>query len=331
MSLSCLLRQGGFTTDDTYFATYADAVTGFVASTPLLEEWPGCRQVLLERLSAEPPWTLALPGISCMAAGGAPADAIPVTAAWATLHQAANILDAVQDGDDITTLGLNTPTTAISFATGLIFAAFHLLGSVQTYPGAARRIAALFSETGFRSSLGQHLSLVQGYEDVPVAEALEAYWRAVISKSGSIFRAAMAGGAAAGTDSERLIAALGEFGNCLGVILQVLDDCRDVLAGSDSTDCEVSLPLLLLSMAAQDTRAIGQGQSVDIAKPGNSLSKETLFGVLDKAGVPDIITDVLLEWQRDALNSLAPLKHSEAVTALEGIVQHVLATSPSPG
>jgi len=174
------------------------------------------------------------------------------------------------------------------------------------------------------------LSLARGHEDLPVDAALEAYWRAVIAKSGSIFRAATAGGAVAGADSEPLVAALGEFGACLGVILQVLDDCRDVLGGPDVAGCEVSLPLLLLSMAGQDGRTGRQGQRVGIPNPGSPLSREALFDVLQGAGVPDIIRDVLLEWRRRALNSLASLGRSEAVAALEGVLEHVLTTSPSP-
>ena len=294
---------------------------------PLLQEWPECRQVLLERLSTESPWALALPGISCLAAGGTPSDAIPVAAAWAALYQAAHILDAVQDNDDIQTAGLDTPAVAISFATGLVFAAFHALDSVQTYPGAARRITTVFSQAGFRSSQGQYQNLVQRLEDMPASEALETYWCTVISKSGSIFRAATAGGAAAGADSEHLIVALGDFGNCLGVILQVLDDCRDVLAGSDITECEISLPLLLLSMIAQSRT---EEQKVDLPAPGTLLSKETLFDVLREVNVQEIITDVLLEWQRRALSSLNLLRRPEAVAVLEGIVQHILTTLPSP-
>lgn len=306
-------------------------MTGFVASAPVLDEWPECRRVLLERLSVEPSWTLALPGISCVAVGGAPADATPVAAAWIALYQAADILDAVQDGADVAQWGFNDPATAISLATGLVFVAFGFLGSRGVPHQAAHRIAALFSEAGFHSSLGQHLSLARGHEDLPVDEALEAYWRAVIAKSGSIFRAATAGGAAAGTGSEPLVAALGEFGTCLGVILQVLDDCRDVLGGPDIAGCEVSLPLLLLSMAGQDGRTGRQGQRVGIPNPGTPLSREALFDVLQGAGVPDIIRDVLLEWRRRALNSLASLERSEAVAALEGVLEHVLTTSPSPG
>jgi len=309
---------------DNCFAAYVDAVTSFVTSRPLLKAWPAYRRALLEQLSEEPPWTLALPGISCLAVGGAGDDATPVAAAWATLYRAGHILDTVQDGDTILGTGFHTPATAINFAIGSIFAAFRFLDGVP-YPGGGRRISALFSEAGFHSSLGQHLDLVQHLEDMPADEALEAYWRAVIAKSGSIFRAATAGGAAAGTDSKCLIASLGDFGNCLGVILQVLDDCRDVLAGSDVAKCEVSLPLLLFSMSIHNDRT--EWNLLD----RGTFSREELFNNLHKADVSYVVTDVLLEWRRRALDSLKPLEHPEGVAMLEGIVDHILTGAPSLG
>jgi geranylgeranyl pyrophosphate synthase len=279
--------------------------------------------LLSEQLSKASPWALALPGISCWAAGGALADAIPIAAAWAALHYAACILDAVQDGNKAQTTRFDTPVEAVNLATGLVFVAFRFLDDVQACSKVVRRIASIFYEAGFRSALGQHLDLSQNLKGMPATEALEVYWRAVIYKSGSIFRA---GGAAAGTDSERLITALGEFGNVLGVIQQILDDCRDVLVGSETADCEISLPLLLLSTTAENDLA-GR-QRLHILSTGPPPSREALLQVLHEADVPDIITDVLLEWRRRALNSLTALKHSEAVDALRGIVEHILTSSP---
>jgi geranylgeranyl pyrophosphate synthase len=308
--------------DGTFFASYADAVTAYVASTSWLQEWPECRHLLLKHLSVErqEPWVLVLPGICCLAVGGTPTDAIPVAAAATMLMQAAHIFDAVQDGDDIAPSELPTSATATSLATGLIFAAFRFLGSVQAYPGAERRLSTLFSEAAFHSSLGQYLDLTQDYGDLSTIDALEAYWRMVIAKSGSLIRLATAGGAAAGTDSEDLIAALGEFGQCLGVILQVLDDCRDVLVNSNAGGCEISLPLLLLSMANE--------KGCREAQEDFPFPKETLFNALREAGVPEVISDVLLEWQRRALDSLAPLGSSEAVATLKSILDRVLTPSP---
>lgn len=297
-----------------------------MASNPLLRKWPECHQVLLEHLSKESPWVLALPSISCVLVGGASNDATPVSAAWTALYEAACILDGVQDGD-ILVDGLHSPESAIGCATGLIFAAFHFLDHIQADPQSVRRVSMLFSEAAFRSSLGQHLGMAQAYESMPATDALEAYWQEVILKSGSIFQLAMTGGAAISTDSVHMITSLGEFGKCLGVILQILDDCRDVLAGSHIGSCEISLPLLLFFMTAQNDSTEGRRTGIsDLATP---LSKKALFDVLHETDVPAIISDVLLEWRRRALDSLVPFEECEAVTALEDILDDVLTSLPA--
>lgn len=309
--------------DDTFFASYADPVANYVASTTWLQEWPECRQLLLNRLPAvrQKPWLLALPGVCCQAVGGTPADAIPVAAAAATLLQAAYLLDAIQDGDDIAALELPAPAIATGLATGLIFAAYRFLSCVQSHPRAVCRLTALFSEAAFHASLGQYLDLSQDYASLTEIDALEAYWRTVKAKSGSIIRAAAAGGAAAGTDSERLIAALAQFGECLGVSLQVVDDCRDVLMNSPTGKREISLPVLLLSMAGESDLAV---ERQDDGRGGTPLSRETLLDVLGEADMTTIITDVLLEWRQCALNSLSPLDNSEAVATLESVWDRAL-------
>lgn len=105
----------------------------------------------------------------------------------------------------------------------------------------------VFSDAGFKAALGQHISFGQ-LETLPMEQAIEQYWRMVILKSGSIFWMATASGAAAGTADEELIEALGDSSMAIGVIMQIMDDCRDILDISTSK-YEVSLPVLLYSLA----------------------------------------------------------------------------------
>jgi geranylgeranyl pyrophosphate synthase len=290
-----------------------------VASVPLLQEWPEIRQVLLRGVSKEEPWMLALPCISCLAVGGMASKAVPVATAAVALHQAARIIDAVQDNDDISTMGFHSSATAIGLATGLIFAAFHCLGLAGADGQVTQRLLTLFSKATFYSSQGQHLSLVQDYTGLAKAKQLEAYWYMMISKSGSLFRMSTAGGAAVGTDDQHLVDALGEYGTCLGVMLQLIDDCRDVLEDTGSTQRGVSLPLLLLSMTYENEAEATPSDCVD------SLTRQSLYDALHVAGVPHIISDVLLDWQQRALSSLTPLKRSDAVDTLDCIVRDILA------
>jgi geranylgeranyl pyrophosphate synthase len=294
-----------------------------VASVPLLKEWPEIRQVLLGGVLEEEPWMLALPCISCLAVGGTATGAVPVAAAAVALHRAARILDSVQDDDEVSTVEYGSPATAIGLATGLIFAAFHCLGLAGVDDRVTQRLLALFSHSTFRSSRGQYLGLFQDCADMKRAGPLEAYWYMVIAKSGSLFRMCAAGGAVVGTDSQHLVDALGEYGNCIGVMLQLIDDCRDVLEDLDSAGSRGSLPLALLSLIRKGEPDVTEIAPLD--SPG-FLTRQSMYDTLRVAGVLDVISDVLLEWQQRALNSLTVLRRSEAVDTLEYIARGILAS-----
>jgi geranylgeranyl pyrophosphate synthase len=49
---------------------------------------------------------------------------------------------------------------------------------------------------------------------------------------------------------------------------------------------------------------------------------------LVKAGIPEIIADILLEWRRRALENLNALEPSEARNALEKILDHIMTPKP---
>jgi geranylgeranyl pyrophosphate synthase len=120
-----------------------------------------------------------------------------------------------------------------------------------------------------------------------------------------MFRIGAAGGAAAGTADDTLIEALGDYGNALGVIMQLLDDCRDLL--DQKTDrFEVSLPILLYSLAIGSEKVIF---------PATGSSEETI-SCLQRAHVPEMIATLIQEWQKNALKSLEPLNGSKTMDAL---------------
>jgi geranylgeranyl pyrophosphate synthase len=264
---------------------------------------------------------LALPCISCLAVGGVALNAIPVSAATVALRQAARFIDAVRDNDDIAEMGCDSPSVAISMATGLISTSFHCLGLATARGQRIQRLASVISEATFLSAQGQYLGVVQDCGNLEKDKALEACWRMLITRSGGLFRMSTAGGAAVGTDSQHLVDALGEYGTCLGVMLQLIDDCRDIPEDSASTRRAVSLPLILLSMSCQDERDEARIPPSDC---DGVLARGLFYETLHTFGVPHVISDVLLEWQRRALKALMPLERSDAVTALERIAQQIV-------
>jgi geranylgeranyl pyrophosphate synthase len=308
-------------TTDGKYASYVDGVQQFLASVPLLQQWPEMQQALLRGVSEEEPCMLALPCISCLAVGGVASNAIPVSAAIVALHQAARLIDAVRDNRDFSEMGCSSPDVAISLATGLIFASFHCLGLATEDSQRIQRLASLVSEATFLSAQGQYLGLVQDSGNSEKDKALEACWRVLITRSGGLFRMSTAGGAAVGTDSQHLVDALGEYGTCLGVMLQLLDDCRDIPEDSVSTRRGASLPLILLSMTCDDEL---DGATIPPSHSDGVLARRSFYETLHARGVPQIVSDILLEWQHRAINALAPLERSDAVTALERIAQDIL-------
>jgi geranylgeranyl pyrophosphate synthase len=228
------------------------------------------------------------------------------------LRYAADLLDAVQDDDTLPNIA-NDPSTAIGFANGLIFSAFDSIATMSD-PKLVREVVTLFSKTAFQASHGQHLSLQRnGRDDI----TLESYWHATILKSGSIFRAGLGGGAIAGNAPDQYIAALDDFGNALGIIRQIIDDCRDVLEKTEIGAYEVTLPLLMLALRREES-------VVELMASFNS--REALSAAFNESNVPETITSVLLEWHRRALESLWILERNDAVIALEGILTDFVTT-----
>jgi geranylgeranyl pyrophosphate synthase len=123
-----------------------------------------------------------------------------------------------------------------------------------------------------------------------------------------------------GTDDESLIETMADYGTCLGVLLQVLDDCRDLLDDPVTPGNQVYLPLLLHALATN---------SDQIVFPQDH-SSAALNKILEEAGVPALLSTILLEWRQRALNSLQPLNPSPAKDALEQIVTAILQLAPSP-
>jgi geranylgeranyl pyrophosphate synthase len=284
----------------------------WISTKRIFQDWPACQHVCLERLSADLPQLVSLPFLSCQAVGGNETEVIPVVASWSMLRYAANFIDAVQDGDNLPE-GVRDSGAAIGYANGLIFAAFDSIAAIRDRNIAIQMIA-LFSQTAFQASLGNHLSQQRKGTG---KTTLETYWHATILKSGSIFRAGLGGGAMAGNAPDQYIAALDDFGNALGIIRQIIDDCRDVLEKTKTGAYEVTLPLLMLAHRREESV---------VELMANFNSREALSAAFNESNVPEMITSILLEWHRRALEALQILDRNEAVIALEGILTDFVTT-----
>ena len=301
---------------DPLFHGYAMLVINNLHSDGMTSTFAEYAQFHNERIEIMPDWQIALPVITCLAAGGSVDDGIILASAWVSYILASEILDNVEDKELIPDQFLTSPEVATNLATGLIFTSFRTLTSIKD-AGKVRQIVGIFSGFGFDAVNGQHQDLTQ--TPLPVEVSLNNYWENTILKSGSIFRAATEGGAAAGEANETIAEALGDYGTALGVMLQLMDDCRDAFNYSqEAINWEISLPLLLYLMAIGEENIIFPEVS----------SRSEWSNLLKKTGVIDAISSLLLQWKSRALESLTPLRKSREKHILERIPSLFLERNP---
>lgn len=302
---------------DHLFREYTSLVINKLKSDELSSTFSGLPHFLIDRTQNIPAWQVALPVIACLAAGGSTTDGTVLSSAWVPLILASEILDDVEDKELTNDQYLISPEVASNLATGLIFFAFHSLTSIQN-ARKANQVTKIFSRCGFNAASGQHRDLMQ--EQLPVELCLTNYWENIILKSGSVFRAATEGGAIAAGAIETISEALGDYGTALGVILQLMDDCRDAFSQSqDEINWEVSLPLLLYLMAIEEENLLFPEVS----------SRAAWSEILQKTGVIHTISELLLQWRSRALESLVPLPQSREKLILERIPFMIFKRIPS--
>jgi hypothetical protein len=296
---------------------YAGLVMNKMRSDALLSPFPDYASFLDDRIQSVRDWQIALPIVSCLAVGGLLEDGIIPASVWVSLYLASEILDQVEDKELTPDQFLTSPEVASNLATGLIFASFHTLTSIQD-AGKARQIVRVFSGSGFDAATGQHRDLIQ--KRLPVEQYLNNYWEIIILKAGSVFRTATESGAAAGGANEEITEALGDYGTALGVMLQLMDDCRDAFNHSQAAiHWEISLPLLLYLMIAGEENIIFPEIS----------SQAEWSDLLRKTGVIHAISSLLLQWKSRALDSLSPLRESREKLILQRIPSLILERIPS--
>jgi hypothetical protein len=302
---------------DPLFQEYVLLVIKKIQSDELSATFSDFTHYLVSHIQTMPAWQIALPVIACLAAGGSIDDGVVLASAWASLNLASEILDNVEDQELTTDQFLTSPEVASNFATSLIFSSFHLLTSIQD-TNKAYGLVKILSSCGFDAAYGQHRDLIS--EQLPVELCLNNYWENIILKSGSIFQAATASGAIVAGANETISEALGDYGTALGVLLQLIDDCRDAFSqSSDAINWEISLTLLLYLMT------VGKE---NIVFP-NIGSRTEWSNSLQEAGVIRAISELLLQWKTRALESLSSLPQSREKQILERIPTLFLERIPS--
>lgn len=191
------------------------------------------------------------------AVGGDAAKALAVATAVELTHEFSLIHDDIQDGDRLrrgrpTLWTLVGAAQAINAGDALFAIARSLLSAADRgYDDAtAVALSACYDEACLRLAEGQQQDI--GFEaGDPVTDA--AYLRMVRDKTGALLGAAAAMGALAGGAAGTVAAALGDFGEAVGVAFQIHDDVLGLWgdpertgkpAGNDLRRRKRSLPIL---------------------------------------------------------------------------------------
>lgn len=225
---------------------------------------------------------IVLPCLCCQAAGGEYLWAENVCAAWFLFHNAARLMDNIEDKD---TPDINLPPEiSLSAATGLFFTAQYAINRLFQHPdtkNAANDINKAFISKLLIMCEGQHQDIVQKSPN------LKQYWQIAEKKSASFFSLATYSGARIATRNRRILKEFEQYGYHLGLLIQLLDDLEDIykwlrsdLTGQHLSSC---LPFIYLIEVLPETE---KKLLVEYLVEGmNDHSKKTsVIDTLDKNG-----------------------------------------------
>jgi hypothetical protein len=75
------------------------SLISYLGASTYLKDWPQLKEILIESVKESSSYSLLLPLLTCEATGTTWEKAVPVAASWESFHEAAVILDAIQDQD----------------------------------------------------------------------------------------------------------------------------------------------------------------------------------------------------------------------------------------
>lgn len=221
------------------------AVCQFILDEALsVLEWPDLTAVVEQERAAiqgtSSVYSPILPILTCETTNGPAETAVPLAAAWWLHNLASDLFDDLQDRDGKKQLWNDwEPAKAMNVGLGLIAAGNICLTRVQASHNAHRDILDSWARTFAQAA--------QGQIDLPEQPSLEAYFRQTIAKSGLIYATVARAGARLNTDAAPVLDAMYNYGYALGMVIQIVDDCRDLLpshAASDLAEGVYTLPVI---------------------------------------------------------------------------------------
>ncbi len=266
-----------------------------------------------------------LPILACAACGGDPQQALPLAAAWQLVRLAVKLLDDVEDG---VRAAVAAASQTVNAAAALYSAAHITLQSARSAGARSahiRQITDGFHRALLAAAAGQHREL-QARSAARVLSPDE-WFEIAAAKSGALLQWAVMAGALAAGAHRTVVAALGDFGRCLGILLQLSDDLTDCWQpGPEESLASVrlSLPVSYAFWVAADDDA-RQLHRLLAAPPQDAAAADELGQLLNRMGAQAYLLTVAFSERTQALAALdkASSVSKQDVRLLQPMIDHV--------
>ncbi len=279
--------------------------------------------------------------LSCEAAGGDPAVAVPAAAAVELIHNFSLIHDDVEDRDEVRRgratvwkrWGEAQAVNAGDCMYSLAYAALAELDAEGVSPARRLRTLALMSEACIRLCEGQsHDLALQERPQVSQAEYLDMIGR----KTAALMACAAETGAVLGGADDEAARALSQFGFDLGVAFQIRDDILGIWGdpqatgkpvGTDLSRRRCSYPVIVALERAQgaDRDAILAAQGTAHSAGSGQASPERIaaaVSAIERLGARNKAEEMAAQAHARAWSALKPLRlHPRAERELRALAE----------
>jgi farnesyl-diphosphate synthase (EC 2.5.1.10)/geranylgeranyl-diphosphate synthase (EC 2.5.1.29) len=269
--------------------------------------------------------------LSSEAVGGDPGDAAGVAAAIELIHTFSLIHDDIMDDDEIRR---GEPAVHVLWGEPMAILAGDVLFS-KAFEAVIRNgdsemvkeALAVVVDSCVKICEGQALDM--GFEErLDVTE--EEYMEMIYKKTAVLIAAATKAGAIMGGGSPQEIAALEDYGRCIGLAFQIHDDYLDVVSDEESLGKPVGSDIAEGKMTLMVVKALERASEKDrerlisILGSGDEKLVAEAIEIFERYGATEYAHAVALDHVRMAKERLEVLEESDAREALAMIADFVL-------
>lgn len=251
-------------------------------------------------------WTL--PVVTCMAVGGTTEQAIPLAAAWILYDMASDILDDIYDQDKPYEPWMKwEPERATLVSIGALFLAQQLVNNLVCDATTKVEIQQLMATSGLIAARGQTISIKP--------TSVKQYFERIGSNTAQVLGSIAQAGGQLATKDETVLLNLYEYGVALGTLLQIMDDCTDMMSADHAGDLArglLTLPVLLAISKCGNIPCEEVMNNVEsIALKYTDAKKARLYDLFRQMEVRPTILAIAKVYEQKALDALRDFTRPE--------------------